>query len=139
MFYAQVLHPPITWNPLLFSATAAMAQAPNIANAVASSGASDHPPDVAHSDPRSESCASSSGVYGDLPMSFEENRGQTDSHVKYLARGKGYTLFLTSRMRPYSHCGTLQAAIDEKSDVTKANLKLVRNRSATVVGGSGSL
>ena len=36
-----------------------------------------------------------SGAYGDLPMSFEENRGQTDSRVNYLARGKGYTLFLT--------------------------------------------
>jgi len=28
-----------------------------------------------------------SGAYGDLPMSFEENRGQTDSRVNYLARG----------------------------------------------------
>jgi beta-propeller repeat-containing protein/centrosomal CEP192-like protein/HYDIN/CFA65/VesB family protein len=36
-----------------------------------------------------------SGAYGDLPLSFEENRGQTDARVKYLARGKGYTLFLT--------------------------------------------
>jgi hypothetical protein len=30
-----------------------------------------------------------------IPLSFEENRGQSDSRVKYLARGKGYTLFLT--------------------------------------------
>lgn len=30
-----------------------------------------------------------------LPLSFEENRGQTDPTVKYLARGPGYTLFLT--------------------------------------------
>jgi hypothetical protein len=33
--------------------------------------------------------------YGHLPMSFEENRGQTDSRVKFLARGAGYSLFLT--------------------------------------------
>ncbi|MGH9775916.1 MAG: choice-of-anchor D domain-containing protein [Candidatus Acidiferrales bacterium] len=36
-----------------------------------------------------------SGAFGDLPLAFEENRGQSDSRVKYLARGKGYTLFLT--------------------------------------------
>jgi uncharacterized repeat protein (TIGR01451 family) len=30
------------------------------------------------------------------PMSFEANQGQTDSHVKFLSRGTGYTLFLTS-------------------------------------------
>jgi hypothetical protein len=31
-----------------------------------------------------------------LPLAFEANEGQTDSQVKYLARGSGYTLFLTS-------------------------------------------
>jgi len=30
-----------------------------------------------------------------LPYTFEINQGQTDSSVRYLARGKGYTLFLT--------------------------------------------
>ncbi len=35
-------------------------------------------------------------VYGKLPLSFEENRGQTDARVKFLARGRGYTLFLTA-------------------------------------------
>src|SRR6266850_2931774 len=34
--------------------------------------------------------------YGRLPLAFEANRGQTDSLVKFLARGSGYTLFLTS-------------------------------------------
>jgi hypothetical protein len=33
--------------------------------------------------------------YGALPLSFEENRGQTDARVKFLARGSGYALFLT--------------------------------------------
>ncbi len=32
--------------------------------------------------------------FGALPLSFEPNRGQTDSQVAYLARGSGYTLFL---------------------------------------------
>src|SRR5580704_8518134 len=38
-----------------------------------------------------------SGAYGDLPLSFEANRGQADSQVKYMARGRGYTLFLTPK------------------------------------------
>jgi hypothetical protein len=31
-----------------------------------------------------------------LPLAFEANQGQTDPQVKYMARGKGYKLFLTS-------------------------------------------
>jgi len=34
-------------------------------------------------------------AYPTLPLSFEPNRGQTDPRVRYLARGHGYTLFLT--------------------------------------------
>jgi hypothetical protein len=34
--------------------------------------------------------------YGKLPLTFEANQGQTDPRVKFLARGSGYTLFLTS-------------------------------------------
>jgi len=34
--------------------------------------------------------------YGQLPLRFEANQGQTDDKVKFLSRGKGYTLFLTS-------------------------------------------
>jgi hypothetical protein len=33
--------------------------------------------------------------YGKLPLSFEENRGQTDGQVKFLSRGNGFSLFLT--------------------------------------------
>ncbi len=33
--------------------------------------------------------------YGRLPLSFEANRGQTHPQVKFLSRGRGYTLFLT--------------------------------------------
>jgi hypothetical protein len=33
--------------------------------------------------------------YGKLPLSFEANRGQTDTRVKFLSRMGGYTLFLT--------------------------------------------
>ena len=33
--------------------------------------------------------------YGQLPLSFEANQGQTDERVQFLARGDGYSLFLT--------------------------------------------
>ena len=33
--------------------------------------------------------------YGNLPLTFEANRGQTDRRVKFLSRGHGHTLFLT--------------------------------------------
>jgi carboxypeptidase family protein/beta-propeller repeat-containing protein len=33
--------------------------------------------------------------YGHLPLTFEANRGQTDSAVEFLARGDGYGVFLT--------------------------------------------
>src|ERR1043166_7824551 len=33
--------------------------------------------------------------FGKLPMHFEVNRGQTDNQVEFLARGSGYTIFLT--------------------------------------------
>ena len=33
--------------------------------------------------------------YAKLPLHFEANRGQTDPEVDFLARGNGYTLFLS--------------------------------------------
>jgi uncharacterized repeat protein (TIGR01451 family) len=34
--------------------------------------------------------------YGKLPLSLEANQGQTDVRVKFLSRGNGFTMFLTS-------------------------------------------
>src|SRR6266576_1657234 len=36
-----------------------------------------------------------SAAYGKLPLSFEENQGQTAREVRYVSRGSGYELFLT--------------------------------------------
>ena len=33
--------------------------------------------------------------YGKLPLVFEPNQGQTDERVKFLSRGRGYSLILT--------------------------------------------
>jgi hypothetical protein len=34
--------------------------------------------------------------YNQVPLAFEENKGQTSGQVKFLSRGQGYTAFLTS-------------------------------------------
>jgi hypothetical protein len=34
--------------------------------------------------------------YGRVPLAFEANQGQTDPHVKFVSRGPGYGLFLTT-------------------------------------------
>jgi hypothetical protein len=39
--------------------------------------------------------ARSTSAYGQLPLSFEVNQGQSDGRVQFLARGQGYSLFLT--------------------------------------------
>src|SRR6266849_6327180 len=48
--------------------------------------------------------------YGKLPLSFEANQGQTNSQVQFLARGGGYTLFLTSREAVLSLHGSKASA-----------------------------
>ncbi len=40
--------------------------------------------------------ATHTSAYGQLPLTFERNEGQTDPAVRYLSRGRGYALFLTS-------------------------------------------
>ncbi|MFZ0774802.1 MAG: SBBP repeat-containing protein [Candidatus Sulfotelmatobacter sp.] len=37
-----------------------------------------------------------------LPLAFEQNQGQTDPQVKYMARANGYTLFLTNNDAVFS-------------------------------------
>ena len=41
-------------------------------------------------------------AYGRLPLAFERNQGQTDARVAYLARGPGYSLFLTGTEAVFS-------------------------------------
>ncbi len=65
--------------------------------------------------------------YGNLPIHFERNSGQTDARVKFLARGKGYTLFLTDGE------AVLKLQKPERSAVLR--MKLVgANRSPQIVG-----
>lgn len=46
--------------------------------------------------PQTTPQARSASLYAKLPTRFEENRGQTDSRVQFLAHGAGYSVFLTS-------------------------------------------
>jgi len=51
-------------------------------------------------------------AYGNLPMNFAQNLGQTDSSVKFLSSGAGYALFLTPQEAVLSlrHFGPAQNA-----------------------------
>ncbi len=45
----------------------------------------------------SAAASHSVSAYASLPLSFTANRGQTDARVKFISRGSGYTVFLTSK------------------------------------------
>ena len=53
------------------------------------------PFDASLAPPDAATQAQISQAYGQLPLSFEANQGQTDAQVDFLSRGSGYTLFLT--------------------------------------------
>jgi hypothetical protein len=56
-------------------------------------------------------------AYGQLPLRFEANQGQTAAQVSYLARGSGYTVFLTATEAVM----TLQATPPAQADGSSGN------------------
>ena len=62
-------------------------------------GSAEHSPQpratLANNRPSHAEQARALGAYGNLPLGFEANQGQTDSRVRFLSRGGGYSLFLT--------------------------------------------
>ena len=50
----------------------------------------------------SQRARAAASTYLQLPLSFEANQGQTAPQVGYLARGQGYSLFLSPDARPWS-------------------------------------
>src|SRR5882672_2576926 len=66
-----------------------------------------------------------------LPLSFEANHGQTDRQVKFLARGRGYGLFLTATEAVFS----LQHGARETSSALRMTLKNA-NRQARARGSN---
>ena len=68
-------------------------------------------------------------AYNHLPLIFEENQGQTDSRVKFLARGSGYGLFLTAHeavlaLRQPSHGTTDFSVLQMQLAGTNPNFKV---------------
>src|ERR1019366_4566936 len=79
--------------------------------------------------------------YGNLPLRFEANDGQTSREVKFLSRGAGYTLFLNSDEAVLSLTqsqaaapGKLASAREAKSAVLR--MKLVKARPDAKVEGA---
>jgi hypothetical protein len=73
-----------------------------------------------------------------LPLSFEQNRGQMDPQVKFLAEGPGYELFLTTDGLTLSapHSGSSMSTKREERPRDVVNLSFVGiNHESTVSGG----
>ncbi len=61
--------------------------------------------------------------YGNLPLHFEPNQGQTEESVKFFARGKGYGIFLQDK----SATLVLQETNDQKPNAKKRTAVLQMN------------
>src|SRR5712692_5411890 len=70
----------------------------------------------------SPAAAQINAAYGSLPLSFEANRGQTDTRVQFLSRGNGYNLFLTPREAVLSLTPPAAAPVNAKSAVVRMRL-----------------
>src|SRR5256885_9181003 len=70
-------------------------------------------------------------AYGKVPLTFEPNRGQTDPRVRFLSRGSGYTVFLTSN--------EAVLAFGRGSDSAAVSMTLVGGNAASVASGVDEL
>lgn len=84
--------------------------------------------------------------YGMLPLSFESNLGQTDKQVKFLSRGSGYSVFLTSTEVVTTLRKPKVDAIPDKSSLKQQTaddavlrMKFVDGNSEPVVTGTDEL
>jgi Beta-propeller repeat len=89
---ALVLASFVIANMANIAAHFAPGSAPSNGAVVAAAHRAEHPV----STPDEETRARVSEAYGKLQLSFEANHGQTAPQVKFLSRGDGYSLFLTS-------------------------------------------
>jgi uncharacterized repeat protein (TIGR01451 family) len=74
-----------------------------------------------------------------LPLSFEKNVGQTDNGVKFLARGKGYTLFLTEDEAVFSLAGARSADNSSASAAAVFRTRFVGANVSPVITATGKL
>jgi hypothetical protein len=79
------------------------------------------------------------GGYGRTPLRFEANAGQTDSRVKFLARGPGYILFFTGdeavlTLRKAEGRNQISEARRSKTEIRKPKFE---NRQSTIETATG--
>ncbi len=84
---------------------------------------SDTPPARIQTQSGSDKVTKTREAFGKLPVRFELNQGQTDSRAKFIARGPGYSLFLTPteaalRLRN----GDRGSSLDPRSSVLRMKL-----------------
>ncbi|HEX7176663.1 MAG TPA: SBBP repeat-containing protein [Pyrinomonadaceae bacterium] len=79
-----------------------------------------------------------SETYGQIPLSFEANRGQTDESVNFLARGAGYTLFLkpTEAVFTLTRRGGAPGAVSAEQSMPDASTPTARNVGAPDTAGT---
>src|SRR5690349_18488782 len=76
-------------------------------------------------------------AYAGLPLTFEINQGQTDARVKYLARGIGYTTFLTGGEAVISFAepsAVVRLTLNGASFADPAGLDQVAGKSNYIIG-----
>jgi hypothetical protein len=85
-------------------------------------------------------------AYGQLPLVFEANQGQSDPRVKFLARGSGYGLFLTTDevvlnvRAAHSHDPSASLRTGSRQDaVATLRMSLVGGNTNPEVAGADSL
>jgi uncharacterized protein (TIGR03437 family) len=88
-------------------------------------------------------------AYGRLPMNFEVNQGQANTEVRFIARGRGYQVFLTDTeavlalqiAAKTSECGLRIAGCNKRSNAQSAirnpQSKLLRFKLQNARSGSG--
>src|SRR6266508_2593838 len=65
-------------------------------------------------EPDAATKATMQAAYGKLPLSFEANQGQSDSQVKFLSRGSGYSLTKTVSVARYLSSLPLPHSADQQ-------------------------
>jgi hypothetical protein len=73
--------------------------------------------------------------YGKIPLSFEANQGQTDSSVKFLARGDGYALYLTPKEAVFK----LRKGPADHGDPSVLRMELLGANGAVQIAGAEKL
>src|SRR3984957_6817468 len=91
---------------------------------VAAPGQTPAPNDSQPAGDKAEEKSGIAAAYGQLPLAFEPNQGQSDPRVKFLCRGSGYSLFLTESesVLVLTHAVQNAAATQNSRDVLRFTL-----------------